>query len=252
MGNVGRRRLRSRRRSPRISPAVIGTMALVLAGLGAAGNSGGPDQAPRALVDPLLMVMESVSPEASGSFVAEVDVSRDFDRPEVKNRTADQARQRLRALREIDRKAGTRTDELKKVERRRNQWVLPVARYQLTARFGQRSGLWSSGVHSGLDFAGPSGTEIVALARGTVVSAGYAGSYGFRTVIRLVDGTEIWYAHQSRIVVTAGQKVERGDLTGYTGATGNVTGPHLHLEVRPPGSGPIDPEGALLSHGLGI
>lgn len=221
----------------------------MVAGLGAAGNIGGGSTA---AVDPLVQLTNSVAPDLLARQSTEVDVSRDFDRPEFKNRTADQARQRLQALGEVDGKVRTRGQELKQAERRRSQWVLPVARYQLTARFGQRSGLWASGVHSGLDFAGPSGTEIVAVARGTIISAGYSGSYGFRTIIRLVDGTEIWYAHQSRIVVAAGQVVEPGDVTGFTGATGNVTGPHLHLEVRPPGSGPVDPASALLSHGLRV
>ncbi|MBC7632906.1 M23 family metallopeptidase, partial [Aeromicrobium sp.] len=135
--------------------------------------------------------------------------------------------------------------------KRRNQWVLPVTGYTLTARFGQQSSMWSSGAHTGLDFAGPSGTKIVALAAGTVKSAGFAGAYGNQTVIVLTDGTEISYNHQSRIVAKVGDKVTPGQLTGYTGATGNVTGPHLHLEVKPPGAaGPVDPEPVLKAHGI--
>lgn len=197
-----------------------------------------------------------------GQRSALVDVSRDFDRPELKDRTADQAEQRALALGELDSQAQERTVEVeqeKKDEQEQkekdeaeaaNQWVLPVATYNLTSRFGQTGGLWSSGMHTGLDFAGPSGTEIVAMAQGTVESAGYSGAYGLRTVIRLNDGTEIWYAHQSRITVTAGQVVQPGDVTGYTGATGNVTGPHLHLEVRPQGGDPVDPAATMMSHGL--
>ncbi len=72
-------------------------------------------------------------------------------------------------------------------------------------------------------------------------STGYEGAYGNRTVITLRDGTDIWYCHQSRIAVTVGQTVDPGEVIGYTGSTGNVTGPHLHLEVHPHGGGPVDP-----------
>jgi murein DD-endopeptidase MepM/ murein hydrolase activator NlpD len=108
---------------------------------------------------------------------------------------------------------------------KRNQWVTPVSGYRLTATFGQRSGLWSSGYHTGLDFAGPSGSTIVSVARGTVKSVGYGGAYGNRTVITLEDGTDVWYCHQSRIGVTPGEQVDPGQIIGFTGSTGNVTGP---------------------------
>lgn len=130
-----------------------------------------------------------------------------------------------------------------------NQWVLPVAGYHLTGRFGQYSGLWAN-FHTGLDFAAPSGTPIVAVANGVVTSTGYDGSYGNKTVITLEDGTEQWYCHQTSYVVNAGEEVRAGDLIGYVGSTGNVTGPHLHLEVRPGGGDPVDPYEALVVHGL--
>lgn len=130
-----------------------------------------------------------------------------------------------------------------------NQWVLPVAGYHLTGRFGDVSGLWSS-YHTGLDFAAPSGTPIMAVANGVVSSTGYDGSYGNKTVITLDDGTELWFCHQTSYVVSPGDEVRAGDLIGYIGSTGNVTGPHLHLEVRPGGGDPVDPYEALVVHGL--
>jgi murein DD-endopeptidase MepM/ murein hydrolase activator NlpD len=87
------------------------------------------------------------------------------------------------------------------------------------------------------------------VARGTVKSIGYQGGYGNRTVITLLDGTDIWYCHQSRIAVTPGETVDPGQTIGYTGSTGNVTGPHLHHEVHPGGGGPVDPYGMLVQHG---
>jgi murein DD-endopeptidase MepM/ murein hydrolase activator NlpD len=130
----------------------------------------------------------------------------------------------------------------------KNLWHLPVASYHLTARFGDY-GLWSS-YHTGLDFAAPSGTPIYAVANGTISSASYDGSYGNKTVETLEDGTELWYCHQTSFIVSAGQTVHAGELIGYIGSTGHVTGPHLHLEVRPGGGDPVDPYSALVVHGV--
>ena len=128
-------------------------------------------------------------------------------------------------------------------------FVLPVAHYRLTGRFGDRSGLWST-VHTGLDFAAPSGTPLRSIAAGTVLSTGYDGRYGEKTVIRLADGTELWFCHQSQIDVRVGEQVARGQVIGAIGSTGNVTGPHLHLEVHPDAGDPVDPFSWLRSHGL--
>ncbi|QNN55032.1 M23 family metallopeptidase [Nocardioides mesophilus] len=121
--------------------------------------------------------------------------------------------------------------------------------YHLTSRFGECSYLWSR-CHTGLDFAAPTGTTISAVAAGTVTEAGYAGAYGNRTIVTLEDGTELWYCHQNSFGVSVGDTVRPGDLIGYVGSTGNVTGPHLHLEVRPGAGDPVDPFQALLVHGI--
>ena len=73
---------------------------------------------------------------------------------------------------------------------------------------------------------------------------------GNHTVVRLQDGTEIWYSHQTTITVVPGQRVQAGEVIGTVGSTGNVTGPHLHLEVRPDPDAPVDPLAALAAHGL--
>ncbi|MEV0262979.1 peptidoglycan DD-metalloendopeptidase family protein [Streptomyces sp. NPDC050617] len=127
-------------------------------------------------------------------------------------------------------------------------YTLPVGSYTLTAGFGQSGDMWSAN-HTGQDFAAPTGTPIKAVHGGTITQAGWAGSYGYRTVLTLDDGTELWFCHQSSISVTSG-KVKTGDVIGRVGATGNVTGPHLHLEVRPGGGAPVDPMTWLRGHGL--
>ncbi|MFJ9761409.1 M23 family metallopeptidase [Streptomyces sp. NPDC101149] len=130
------------------------------------------------------------------------------------------------------------------------QYALPTSSYTLTSRFGDAGAMWSSGYHTGLDFAAPTGTLIKAIHSATVTEAGWAGSYGYRTILTLDDGTELWFCHQSSISVTVGQKVATGDVIGRVGATGNVTGPHLHLEVHPGGGDAIDPMAWLQSKGL--
>ncbi|MFE9446430.1 M23 family metallopeptidase [Streptomyces sp. NPDC006602] len=131
------------------------------------------------------------------------------------------------------------------------QYALPTSSYTITSTFGQAGSLWSSGYHTGLDFAAPTGTLIKAIHSGTITQAGWDGSYGYKTVLTLDDGTELWFAHQSSISVSVGQKVNTGDVIGRVGATGNVTGAHLHLEVHPDGSDSgIDPMAWLRSKGL--
>ncbi|MEV5770242.1 M23 family metallopeptidase [Streptomyces antimycoticus] len=127
-------------------------------------------------------------------------------------------------------------------------YTLPVGSYTLTASFGQAGDIWSAD-HTGQDFAAPTGTPAKAVHGGTITQAGWAGSYGYRIVLTLSDGTEVWYCHLSSMVVTSG-KVTTGDVIGRVGATGNVTGPHLHLEVRPGGGSPIDPMPWLRQHGM--
>ncbi|MEU7060194.1 M23 family metallopeptidase [Streptomyces sp. NPDC046197] len=131
------------------------------------------------------------------------------------------------------------------------QYVLPTSSYTITGTFGQPGSMWSSGYHTGLDFAAPTGTLIKAIHSGTVTQAGWAGAYGYRTVLTLDDGTELWFCHQSSINVTVGQKVSTGEVIGRVGATGNVTGPHVHLEVHPGGQATaIDPMTWLRGKGL--
>lgn len=132
---------------------------------------------------------------------------------------------------------------------RENQWVLPLDDYSISAGFGASSYLWSS-VHTGLDLSAPSGTTIRSVANGVVTEVGYDGSYGNKTVITLDDGTEMWYCHQTSFLVEVGDIVRGGEAIGTVGSTGNSTGPHLHLEVRPGGGDPVDPHTALLEHGV--
>jgi murein DD-endopeptidase MepM/ murein hydrolase activator NlpD len=126
-------------------------------------------------------------------------------------------------------------------------YSLPVSNYHLTAGFGEGGYRWSNG-HTGLDFACAYGSPIRAVATGTVIFAGWDGAYGYKTVIRHLDGTESWYAHQSQILIRRGQVVA-GQIIGRVGMTGNTSGPHVHLEIRV-NDRPISPYAWLRAHGL--
>lgn len=95
-------------------------------------------------------------------------------------------------------------------------------------------------LHAGIDYRAASGTTIRSAGAGTVVSVGWRGGYGMTTLIDHGNGLATLYAHQSSTSVTVGQSVVRGQSIGKSGATGNVTGPHLHFEVRVNGT-PTNP-----------
>jgi murein DD-endopeptidase MepM/ murein hydrolase activator NlpD len=101
--------------------------------------------------------------------------------------------------------------------------------------------------HDGVDFPVPMGTPIGAAGVGTVISAGWnSGGYGNLTIIQHRLGYQTYYAHQSSIAVSVGQRVAGGMRIGYVGSTGHSTGPHLHFEVRLNGT-PINPVPLLLA-----
>ncbi|MFE9122458.1 M23 family metallopeptidase [Streptomyces sp. NPDC007172] len=162
----------------------------------------------------------------------------------------DAAEAKAAAEKEAAEAAAAKKAEEERLAKLAASYSLPVGSYTLTSTFGEAGSMWSSGHHTGLDFAAPTGTPLKAIHSGTVKSAGWAGAYGYRTVIELDDGSELWYCHQSSLAVSVGQKVATGDVIGRVGATGNVTGPHLHLEVHTPSGTGIDPMTWLQSKGL--
>lgn len=98
--------------------------------------------------------------------------------------------------------------------------------------------------HKGIDFAAATGTPIYAAAAGTVISAGYAGNAGNMLVINHGNGLLTYYMHCSKIYVSAGQTVSRGQNVATVGTTGNSTGPHLHFQVMLNGT-PVNPANYL-------
>ncbi len=101
----------------------------------------------------------------------------------------------------------------------------------ITSRFGSSSSR-RSGAHTGLDIGAPKGTPIHAAASGTITFAGTKGSFGKMVVITHENGVQTYYAHCSKLYVSAGQSVSQGETIAAVGSTGNSSGPHLHLEIR--------------------
>ncbi|MFJ8795794.1 peptidoglycan DD-metalloendopeptidase family protein [Streptomyces sp. NPDC102462] len=131
---------------------------------------------------------------------------------------------------------------------------LPVDGARIGTAYRTAGGMWSSGYHTGVDFVVPTGTSLKAVGAGTVVSAGWGGAYGNQVVLQLSDGHYAQYAHLSQLSVSAGQTVTPGQQVGLSGATGNVTGPHLHFEIRttPNYGSDVDPLAYLRSHGVTV
>lgn len=241
------------------APTVVGAAALVIAAAGAVTVTQPTDEVAAAASVPA----KSYTPASALTGVSaatsslELDsrqqaVSRDSERAALADATDEklqeaveaQAEERNAALAQLAASAEKYAGEIAA-----NAWRLPLAGYRLTARFGYSSSLWST-THTGLDFAAPSGTPVVAVANGVITSASYDGSYGNKIVLQLEDGTEVWYAHLTGFNVGVGESVVGGQQIGTVGSTGNSTGPHLHLEVRPGAGDPVDPYAALLARGL--
>jgi murein DD-endopeptidase MepM/ murein hydrolase activator NlpD len=111
---------------------------------------------------------------------------------------------------------------------------------QITSYFGyRRLRIGGTNMHYGLDIDGETGDPIEAAVAGTVTYSGWRNGFG-NLVIVTNGNTEYYYAHASEIFVAEGQSVEVGQHIANVGATGRVTGSHLHFEVRVDGT-PVDP-----------
>ncbi len=120
-------------------------------------------------------------------------------------------------------------------------WPVP-GRYSVSSPFGYRTNPISgrSEFHTGIDIPAPTGTSIVSIDSGTVISAGWVNGYGYTVVVGHGNGISSMYAHNSRLLVSAGQSVQQGQVIARAGTTGYSTGPHLHFEFRVNGS-PVNP-----------
>jgi murein DD-endopeptidase MepM/ murein hydrolase activator NlpD len=109
----------------------------------------------------------------------------------------------------------------------------------INAAFGWRTDPFPE-FHKGLDLAADYGTPVRAAAAGIVASAGWEGEFGIKVDIDHGNGYHTWYCHLSRIAVSPGQRVFKGERIAAVGSTGESTGPHLHYQVMHDGVA-IDP-----------
>jgi murein DD-endopeptidase MepM/ murein hydrolase activator NlpD len=108
---------------------------------------------------------------------------------------------------------------------------LPIKDAKITTPYGKKGKMWSRGYHTGIDVACKVGTDVIAVADGKIENASWGASYGTQLVQR-VDGGWVIYAHLSKALVKAGDKVVKGQHIAESGNTGNSSGPHLHFEMR--------------------
>ena len=220
---------------------VAGIAAASVGGLADAGADGKGDTTSLAAADPSSVKPVAANNELDTQLAALSADARDFgDRA---SRT--QERIDLKLRQEAEKKK--REEEAARKEALRPKFALPVKLHQLSARYGQSGVNWMS-LHTGIDFPVQTGTPVMAATDGTVRTQ-LNSAYGNMVIVTAPDGTETWYCHLSSAKIRSG-KVKAGDVIAYSGDSGNSTGPHLHFEVRPNGSSPIDPLPWLRSHGL--
>ena len=145
--------------------------------------------------------------------------------------------QNLRALERLLRRAGRSLASL--------PWRWPLLG-TVNSEFGARTSPWTgtSEFHSGIDIGVPLGSAVHAPGAGVVAFAGVQGHYGLAVVLDHGDELRTLYGHLSRTAVVVDQKVQRGQLIGYSGNSGKSSGPHLHYEIALQGR-PVNPRAYL-------
>ena len=179
----------------------------------------------------------------------------DDDLLEIDSRLARRITYQEQSVDELLRRSGlvkvSLQDALTKVTEVSRRWshlpmLTPTSGY-ISSSFGRRMHplFHQMHYHTGLDFSTPSGEPIFAPANGKVVHSSKSHGLGLRIVLDHDFGIKTVYGHCSKLVVTAGQEVRRGDIIGYVGRSGITTGPHLHYEVHVDGH-PTNPFKYLL------
>lgn len=132
--------------------------------------------------------------------------------------------------------------------------ALPIKDGKITTKYKKLGKMWSRGYHTGVDFAVPPKTDVLAVDNGVIANANWGKSYGTQLVQQITVGDQkrwVIYAHLSKALVKAGDKVVKGQHIGESGNTGNSSGPHLHFELRTnirwSAGSDLDPAGILAS-----
>ncbi|MFI9099759.1 M23 family metallopeptidase [Streptomyces fildesensis] len=241
-GGSGCRRKRPAKRSALLTIAVPSVAVMGVAACAAAAISDVPG------------AHATTKTEASGKTATNAPVSKlDTQLAGVTSDADDFATRASRTQERIDLKdreaaaKKAKADAAARKEALRPKFLLPVSERGLSAYYGQSGVNWMA-LHTGIDFPVDTGTPVSAVTDGTIRTQ-WNSSYGNMAIVTAADGTETWYCHLSSTKIRSGS-VKAGQVIAYSGNTGNTTGPHLHLEVRPHGGTPIDPLPWLLAHGL--
>jgi murein DD-endopeptidase MepM/ murein hydrolase activator NlpD len=128
--------------------------------------------------------------------------------------------------------------------------ALPIKGGRISTPWNKKGRHWSTGFHTGVDFAVPEGTNVLAVADGKIEAANWGKAYGVQ-LVQSCNGGYFIYAHLSKALVKPGDKVKKGQHIAESGNTGNSTGAHLHVELRTKlrwsDGKPIDPKDILAS-----
>ncbi|MFF1298668.1 MULTISPECIES: M23 family metallopeptidase [unclassified Streptomyces] len=225
---------------------VIGTLAApALAAEPAAEQTG---------LTPVVTIGDSVAAQIDAQAEAQQQAAIEAAEQKARQKAEAEALKKAAAKAEKEREAKERVARAAAERKRLNSYVAPVSGSYVSTGYKAGGAVWSSGSHTGVDFHAAMGTSVRAVGSGTVVEAGWGGSYGNNIVIKMNDGTYTQYGHLSSIGVSVGQTVTPGQQIGLSGATGNVTGPHLHFEARTTAEygSDIDPVSYLRSHGVNV
>ncbi|MGW1539901.1 M23 family metallopeptidase [Streptomyces sp. NPDC002309] len=195
---------------------------------------------------PVISIGDAVAAQIDAQAVAQRQAAAEA---EAEKKAEAAAKKRAEEAREAEERAARAAER-----KRLNTFVSPIGGSYVSTGYRAGGALWSSGSHTGVDFHAASGTPVRAVGSGTVVEAGWGGAYGNQVVIKMNDGTYTQYGHLSSFSVSVGQTVTPGQRIALSGATGNVTGAHLHFEARTTAEygTDIDPLAYLRSHGVGV
>ncbi|MBZ4020360.1 M23 family metallopeptidase, partial [Streptomyces purpurogeneiscleroticus] len=244
-GNGGRGRRRTPKKSALLTVAVPSVAAMGVCAVAAASVSGATDKDEDTAVQ-AASEASAVKPSAANNKLDSQLSNLTADANDFADRASrTQERLDLQAREAAEKKR--RAEEAARKEALRPKFALPVKQHGLSALFGQAGVNWMS-LHSGIDFPVSYGTPVMAATDGTVVTK-WNPAYGNMIELTAPDGTETWYCHLSSAKIRSGT-VKAGDVIGYSGNSGNSTGPHLHFEVHPDGGDAIDPLPWLRSHGI--
>ncbi|GAA3496755.1 M23 family metallopeptidase [Streptomyces prasinosporus] len=199
---------------------------------------------------PVVTLGDEVAARIDAQAAAQHEAAREAAETAARKAAEEAARERAAEEARAEKERAARAAERKRL----NTFVSPIPGSYVSTGYKSGGAVWSSGSHTGVDFHAASGTPVQSVGAGTVVEAGWGGAYGNQVVIKMHDGTYTQYGHLSSVAVSVGQQVAPGQRIGLSGATGNVTGAHLHFEARTTAEygSDLDPVAYLRAHGVNL